>query len=214
MEFKPLTDDKLMSNGMRNLSRTPLTDDEIEYVKEQIKIIEADMSKFVFNDKMHIAKSTCYNPQDDLVYVTRNVFPDDRFGTIHPRDLMSVRAVLAHEYYGHRPHREEYLNDYKNGTKTTLDYVDECRASIEAAKYTPNLTDEDKRDLVMDAIYRANEAGQYIQNDDFMKEVLYGYGSSGERNITTENRAITFIDKASQDRIDAEWYNRCNLPKM
>jgi hypothetical protein len=25
MEFRPISDDKLMSNGMRNLSRTPLT---------------------------------------------------------------------------------------------------------------------------------------------------------------------------------------------
>lgn len=29
--------DKKMSNGMRDMSRTPLTEDEIEYVKSEIK---------------------------------------------------------------------------------------------------------------------------------------------------------------------------------
>jgi hypothetical protein len=211
--FKPIDDDRSMSNGMRNLSRVPLTEEEIDMVKHEIKAIQADESKFIFNDPDHIAHSTCYNPKNDVIYVTKNVLPDNRFGTIHPRDLMSVRAVLAHEYYGHRPHREEYLFDYEHGTTTTLEYEDECRASIEAAKITPNLSQKDRRDLIMDAVYRADEAGQYIQNDAFMKEVLYGY-KDGERNITTEIGPIVFIDKQSQDRIDAERYNSGSLSLM
>jgi hypothetical protein len=105
------------------------------------------------------------------------------------------------------------LYDIEHGTKTTLDYVDECRASIEAARSTPNLTNEDKRNLIMDAIYRANEAGQYIENDDFMKEVLYGYRSD-EKNISSTNRGIRFIDKESQDRLDAERLNGSNMSQV
>ena len=52
--------DKDMANGMRNTSKTPLTDEEIEYVKVEIKRIGADPSKFVFNDEEHLATSTCY----------------------------------------------------------------------------------------------------------------------------------------------------------
>ena len=40
-------DDKGMANGMRNTSKTPLTDEEIELVKKEIRRIEADESVFV-----------------------------------------------------------------------------------------------------------------------------------------------------------------------
>ena len=192
VRMHPIADmkDKDMANGMRDMSRTPLDDDEIEYVKSEIKRIEADEAVFVFNDEMHIAKSTCYNVSDDKIYVTR------KYASIHPRDIMSVGAVLAHEYYGHRTYREEYLEDEKNQKLTTPYWQDECRASITAAKLAPNLTDKDKRDLIQDAVYRAQEAGQLIELDEFMKEVVYGY-SKGERNISREIEPIRYIDQAS-----------------
>ena len=122
------------------------------------------MSVFVFNDEEHLSSSTCYNFVEDKNYVTRNVFPDEKYGSTHPRDLMSVGAVLAHEYLGHRPYREEYLSDMEQGVDyhTTLIWQDECRASINAAKTAHNLTDKDKSNLVMDAIYRAKEFGHLI----------------------------------------------------
>ena len=92
---------KDMANGMRDMSRRPLSADEIDFVKSEIRRIEADESVFVFNDEDHQNGSTCYNFIDDKIYVTRNVFPDTKYGSTHPRDIMSVGAVLAHEYYGH-----------------------------------------------------------------------------------------------------------------
>ena len=147
---------KDMANGMRDMSRRPLSADEIDFVKSEIRRIEADESVFVFNDEDHQNGSTCYNFIDDKIYVTRNVFPDTKYGSTHPRDIMSVGAVLAHEYYGHRAHRQEYLDDYKKGHAfhSTPIWQDECRASIVAAKTAPNLTDIDTCNLVMDAIYR------------------------------------------------------------
>lgn len=194
-EIKMITiSDKDMANGMRDTSHTPLTDKEIQYVLSEIHRIQADASIFVFNDKDHQNRSTCYNYRDDIIFVTRNVFPDTKYGSTHPRDLMSVGAVLAHEYYGHRHYREEYLADSlkEDGFHTTPEWQDECRASITAAKLAPGLTDLDRSNLVMDAIYRAREYGQLIEMDDFMKEVVYGY-SGDERNITTEIKPIHYI---------------------
>lgn len=203
--------DKEMSNGMRNMSRTPLTEEEIKIVKKEIQRIEADESIFVFNDPDHVAESTCYNFKIDRVFVTRNVFPDTRYASTHPRDIMSIGAVLAHEYYGHRRHRDEYIHDFQmgNGFHTTPIWQDECRASIEAARFAPNLTDLDKSNLIMDAVYRAEEYGQYIEMDSFMKEVLYGY-SDEERNITNTYTGIVFVSKKSTERNrDDRRHNSC-----
>ena len=189
--------DKDMANGMRNTSKTPLTDVEIAFVLSEIHRIGADESVFVFNDEGHIPLSTCYNFIEDKIYVTRNVFPDEKYGSTHPRDLMSVGAVLAHEYFGHRPYRDEYLADLEmsDDFHTTPIWQDECRASINAAKTAHNLTDRDKSNLVMDAIYRAKEFGHLI--DDFMKEVVYGY-SNGEKNITHSISPINYVSEAGQ----------------
>lgn len=176
---------KMMANGMRNKSGTPLTEEEIELVKSEIRAIGADEDVFIFNDEEHMKKSTCYNWQNDKIYVTRNIFPDVNSGSIHPRDIMSVRAVLAHEYYGHRPHHDEYESDYKidKDFHTIPLWQDEQRASLEAAEKCKNLTAMDRRDLVLDVIYRAEEAGHVAEMTDFMKETLYGY-SKEERNIS------------------------------
>lgn len=186
-----------MANGMRDTSKTPLSESEIEYVKSEIQRIGADLSVFVFNDEEHLSASTCYNFVEDKIYITRNVFPDEKYGSTHPRDLMSVRAVLAHEYFGHRTYRDEYLSDMEHGDDyhTTPIWQDECRASINAAKTAANLTDRDKSNLVMDAIYRAKEFGHLIEMDDFMKEVVYGY-SSGEKNITYNITPINYVSEA------------------
>ena len=80
---------------------------------------------------------------------------------------MSERAVLAHEYYGHRTNRDSFL---KPGA-----WNDEFRASYFAARDCPNLSDEDRRYLVLDAVERAKEAGVAINYNDFMRRVVYGY---------------------------------------
>ena len=174
---------------MKVTSKTPLTELEIEYVKSEIQRIGADLSVFVFNDEEHLSLSTCYNFVEDKIYVTRNVFPDEKYGSIHPRDLMSVGAVLAHEY----------LSDLEQGDDyhTTPLWQDECRASINAAKTAHNLTDKDKSNLVMNAIYIAKEFGHLIEMDDFMKEVVYGY-SNGEKNISYNITPISYVSEASE----------------
>ena len=52
-------------------------------------------------------------------------------------------------------------------------WKDECRASITAAKITPNLTEKDKSNLVMDAIYRAQEYNHRIEIPPlYMDEII------------------------------------------
>ena len=208
-------EDKSMSNGMRNTSSNPLTDEEIMFVKKEIKRIEADENIFIFNDPEHMKESTCYNFEEDRVYVTRNVFPDEKYASTHPRDTMSVGAVLAHEYYGHRTYREEYLEDLKNGEEyhTTPLWQDECRASLTAAHDAPGLTDIDRRDLVLDAVYRAKEFGQLIEMNDFMKEVVYGYSSS-ERKIDGDFRNPTYVSETGEERNKGERENKYKMSKV
>lgn len=208
-------DDKDMANGMRDTSKTPLSESEIEFVKSEILRIGADLSVFVFNDEEHIPVSTCYNFIEDKIYVTRNVFPDERYGSTHPRDLMSVGAVLAHEYYGHRPYRDEYLSDMKQGDDyhTTPIWQDECRASINAAKTAHNLTEKDKCNLIMDAIYRAKEFGHLIEMDNFMKEVVYGY-SNKEKNISYNITPINYVSETSEVGTTEKWICDSSVSKM
>jgi hypothetical protein len=178
--------EKNMSLGMRRPGHNKLTDEEIEIVKKAILQIEADINVFRFNDERH--KRTCYVADEDIVYIGGDIFPDLQYASNHPRDLMSIRAVLAHEYYGHRPHRDEYLKDLETGDYTIPRYEDEYRADYEAAKYGKGLDDFDRYHLMQSAILRKEEVGQIVETDDFMKEVLYGYSSSERRFINRGKR--------------------------
>ena len=59
-------------------------------------------------------------------------------------------------------------------------WADEFRASYMAAKTAPNLSDEDRYYLIMDALSRAEEAGVAIQYNYFIRRVLYGQSNDAE----------------------------------
>lgn len=82
-----------------------------------------------------------------------------------------------------------------------------------AAKTAPNLTDIDTCNLVMDAIYRADEYNHYIEMDSFMKEAVYGY-SDDERHISADVETITYIVKAGNEGIEKERNDRSNLSEV
>ena len=150
-----------MASGNRRSVHNNLTDKEKEHLLSEIDAIKADRSVFVFRDGV----ATSYSDEFDIITVSSNVFPSND-DSLHPRDLMSERATLAHEYYGHRANR---------GTNLPLGaWNDEFRASYMAAKNCPNLSDEDRRYLILDALSRASEAGVTIKNNKFIRGVLYG----------------------------------------
>ena len=152
-----------LAYGMRRSPHHILTDEEIEMLKEDIEAIRADVDVFRFNK----GSQTSYSGKIDAVHVRGDVLPEKT--SKHPRDLMSPRAVLAHEYYGHRP--------YRNAKKPLLagSWNDEFRASYLAAKNSPGLSDEDRRYLVLDALERARSEGVCITNNSFIRRVLYGF---------------------------------------
>lgn len=150
-----------LPNGLRTAPSHVLTETEIESLKKDIASIEADESVFKFN-KGH---RTGYDDVLDEIRVKGDILPD--FSSKHPRDRMSSRAALAHEYYGHRANRG---TNVPNGA-----WNDEFRASYMAAKNCPNLSDEERADLILDALERAKESGVTIKNNDFIRRILYGY---------------------------------------
>ena len=211
MELQFVTKDKNMSLGLRMFGNRELTFDEISIVRKAICEIEADESVFVFNDMDHLMH-TCYVAKDDKVYIGCDVFPDTDHGSIHPRDLMSIRAVLAHEYYGHRLYREEYLNDELLGVETTPEWKDESRASRTAAQKAPGLTQMDRANLCQDAVFRAHEYGFEMEIDSFMKEAVWGYGNS-EKYFTRPVK-IRFIRIAGNSGNENEWENDSEMPEL
>ena len=151
-----------MAKGMRKSSTIPLSGDDKVHLLKEIRAIQADEDVFVFRDYI----GTGYSDKRDKIYISSNVFPSTD-NSKHPRDLMSERAALAHEYYGHRANR--------NSTLEPGSWNDEFRASYFAARDCPNLSDEDRRYLILDAVERAKEAGVSIEYNDFMRRVVYGY---------------------------------------
>ena len=95
-----------MANGLRRSFLRPLSQEDKAFIENEIKEIGADSSKFVFRDY----RPTSYSDRDDIVYVSSSVFPSEDGSTI-PTDMLSPRAVLAHEYYGHRSKRGTPLEE-------------------------------------------------------------------------------------------------------
>lgn len=151
---------RAMAGGLR-APITELTMAQRQFVRNEIAAIGGDMSHFSFTGW---ESGTRYDDDDDVVYIAGNVFPDER--STKARDRMSVRATLAHEYYGHRSFR---------GTKARPgSWNDEFRASYTAALKAPGLTDDDRQLLMRDALDRASEAGVTIKYNDEIRRILYG----------------------------------------
>lgn len=112
-----VTNEKEIENDMKLFSEThtaagnrrsplyKLSEADVKFVQEEITAINANTDDFVFNSDY--TRGTCFLASDGKVHIKGNIFPDEY--SDHPRDKMSVRAVLAHEYYGHRPYREQYI---------------------------------------------------------------------------------------------------------
>lgn len=165
--------------GKRNTAGTALSEDEIDFITSEIKRIKADELVFVFNDPERAKEPTCYDPSEDRIFVTRNVFPDTKLASANPRDTMSVGAVLAREYYGHRECENGSLaiSDDINDSMMMISKKKECRASLIAAQTAPDLTTMERRDLVLDAVYQAQEVGLNVVSSRFMKELIFATGT-------------------------------------
>lgn len=154
------TGERKMALGYRQSQFRILTETEIQSLYNDIRAIKADERVFRFNE----GYATGYIDEVDIIRVRGDVLPD--LNSKNPRDLMSARAVLAHEYYGHRAFR---------GTSVQKgSWNDEFRASYTAALKSPGLTDTDRSLLMQDALERAREAKVSIRMNEKMKRWIYG----------------------------------------
>lgn len=175
-DMEVITGEKRTVAGNRKSPFYILDAEDISFVKKEISAINADFDCFVFNSDF--TRGTCFLASDGKIHIKGNIFPDEY--SDHPRDRLSVRAVLAHEYYGHRPYREQYLREDADTSPDSLNKImsrmwsDEFRASYMAAKNAPNLTENDRRFLIQDALSRADEAGVVIKYNNFIRRILYG----------------------------------------
>lgn len=93
-------DTRNMANGGRKSKFIKLTEAEKDFIIKEAKAIGIDEKYISFRDY----RATGYDTEKDLIFVSSQIFPAQDDSPI-ARDRMSVRAVLAHEYYGHRANR-------------------------------------------------------------------------------------------------------------
>lgn len=150
-----------MSNGLRTSPYHILTDEEINSVLEDAKALNIPASVLRFNEK----NRTGFYDAENLIYIRGDILPDTQSTNL--RDNLSQRAALAHEYYGHYlSHPSKFEMD---------DWRDEFQASYKAAVNAPNLTDMERRMLMLDAYDRAKEAGVRVIYNKKARELIYGF---------------------------------------
>jgi hypothetical protein len=152
-------------NGQRQSRFNELTANDISNLLLDIDTLKADASVFNFNE----GNRTAFIDGSGFINVRGDIKPD--LDSMHPRDLMSARAALAHEYYGHK----YFYDKFGERNPAPGSWNDEFRASYNAAVYAPGLSDIDRVYLMADALERAKEAGVSINLNDIMRRILYGY---------------------------------------
>ena len=150
-----------MANGLRQSPFRMLSENEIVSLKADAESIGIPLEVLRFNK----GSKTGFLDNLKLINIRGDVLPDLNGNS--PRDLMSSKAVLAHEYYGHYANHPSL---FRNG-----DWRDEFRASYCAAVNAPNLSDSDRRDLMLDAYDRAREAGIAVIYNKNARRIIYGY---------------------------------------
>lgn len=152
---------RLLANNRRSNRFYKLTTEDIKSVSEDAAAINVPVSILKFNNGFQ----TGFDEISGIINIRGDIFPD--VGSKSNRDLLSVRCVLAHEYYGHY---KSHPSSFKVG-----DWRDEFRASYKASINTPNLSDEERRMLMIDAYDRAKEAGVSVSYNSIARRIIHGY---------------------------------------
>ena len=137
-----------------------LTETEIKEIKSYANELGIDEKILKFNQ----GSQTGCGIKTGTIYIRGDILPDKN--STDTRDRLTVRAVLAHEYYGHYMH---HPSEYEIG-----DWRDEYRASREAAIKAPNLSREERASLMIDAYDRQKEAGVFKGYDKIARRIIYG----------------------------------------
>jgi hypothetical protein len=138
-----------------------LTEGEIAQLTTEFQEIGGDPGMLRFNQ----GGRTGFVDELNVINVRGDALPSPYGTTANAR--LSSRAALAHEFYGHAAHRGTTLSPGA--------WNDEFRASYRAALTAPGLSAEERRDLMLDAIERAQEAGVSIRPNQTMRRIIHGY---------------------------------------
>lgn len=149
-----------MAHGGRRERSYELTEEDIEFVKAEAESIGIPTDVLRFNE----GTQTGFWDDGEIINIRGDIFPDTM--STDNRDLLSVRATLAHEYYGHY---KAHPSRFSQG-----DWRDEFAASYNAALNAPNLSDEDRTRLIIDAYDRAKAAGFPAKYNKKAREIIYG----------------------------------------
>lgn len=150
-----------MSNGMRKSPFNILDDKQIEKINQYADELQIPRNVLSYNTGFQ----TGFSDRKKIINIRGDIFPDKMSN--NNRDLLSERAVLAHEYYGHMKHDP---SNFEIG-----DWRDEFMASYFASIDTPGLSDEERRMLMLDAYDRAKESGIIVKYNKKAREIIYGH---------------------------------------
>ena len=107
-----------------------LSEEEIAFLKEQIIAIGADLERFRFNERSGV----CFVDHEALIYVNKEILSLP--GKQPPAYDLSIRGILAHEYWGH-------LANHPSPFEPDSD-EDESWADDSAARKSKGLSDKDR----------------------------------------------------------------------
>jgi hypothetical protein len=131
---------RVNTDGQRN--EIPLTDEQKEQAKVYAVSLGMPEDMIFFLDNFETGYGTTF---DDLVIGT-DVLPRHERSK-YPNDNVSLKGTIAHEIIGHR-------DAAIGGFTHPVDDLEETQASIRAARFAPNLSRQERMDLLRDAISR------------------------------------------------------------
>ena len=150
-----------MANGSRMSRDHIITEEEEALIRKEAKALGIPEEMLAFNE----GARTGFKDSTYIINIRGDILPD--VTSTQARDILSIRAVLAHEYYGHAAF---HPSSFEIG-----DWRDEFRASYFAAINAPNLSANDRRLLMLDAYDRAREANIFLEYSPKAKKIIYGY---------------------------------------
>ncbi len=158
---RSIIDIRNMANGMRKSPFIILDEEQINTINRYADELKIPRDVLNYNTGLQ----TGFSDSKNIINIRGDIFPDTE--SHNNRDSLSEKAVLAHEYYGHM---KNHPSNFAVG-----DWRDEFRASYCAAINTPNLSDKERRQLMLDAYDRAKEAGVKVVYNKEARRIIYGY---------------------------------------
>lgn len=151
---------RAMANGPRRGALTVINESEERHLRKIAEDINIPTELLRFNEGPH----TGFDDEAGIIYVRGDVFPSKY--APNPESILSEKCALAHEYYGH------YL---QHPSKFAInDWRDEFQASYRASLDTPNLTDNERAMLMIDAFDRARNAGVSVTLNKIARRMIHG----------------------------------------